>query len=113
MVMTLLMSGLPPRIPAVPLNTRTSTVASGRARRRLRISGVVSNTSPKRRSVMTRIFGLAGNVVSKGNARLQAAPRGRRTASLGCHDGAAAVNHEHFAPAPYARLNSVRHVTVD
>ena len=45
-------------MPAVPANTSTSIVASGQARRRLRISGVVSSTSPMRRSVTTRMRGL-------------------------------------------------------
>ena len=39
-------------MPAVSANTSASMVASGQARRRLRISGVVSSTSPSRRSAI-------------------------------------------------------------
>ena len=40
--------------------TNASIVASGHARRRLRISGVVSSTSPSRRNVITRMLGDGG-----------------------------------------------------
>ena len=59
-VMTFAMSGLPARMPSVPSNTSTSIAASGYARFRLRISGVVSSTSPSRRSATTRMRAGAG-----------------------------------------------------
>ncbi len=46
--------------PRCRANTSTSIRASGQARRRLRISGVVSSTSPSRRSATTRMRGFAG-----------------------------------------------------
>jgi hypothetical protein len=53
-------------MPAVPENTSASIVASGKARRRLRISGVASSTSPMRRKETTRIRGLAGSAIFAG-----------------------------------------------
>ena len=59
MVIICAMSGLPCRMPSVPLNTSASMLALGRPRRRLRMSGVVSSTSPIRRKLTTRIRGRA------------------------------------------------------
>src|SRR6478735_7810168 len=50
----------PERIPSVPANTSGSMVAAGSAPFVLRMSGVVSSTSPRRRSVMTRTRGRSG-----------------------------------------------------
>ena len=55
MVITRSMSGLPATIPAVLANASTSISEPGHAWRRLRINGVVSNRSPKRRSEITSI----------------------------------------------------------
>src|ERR1700730_13389969 len=60
MVITLLISGFPRRMASLPRNTRTSNTASRKPRRMLRMRGVVSNTSPRRRSVMTRMRARAG-----------------------------------------------------
>ncbi len=54
---------------AGPANVSTSIVASGQARRRLRMSGVVSSASPIRRSDTTRMRGLAGSGIGGFAAR--------------------------------------------
>jgi hypothetical protein len=56
-------SGLPSKMPTVLAKTSASIVASGQARRRLRINGVVNRTSPRRRSEMTRMRGRAGSSI--------------------------------------------------
>src|SRR4051812_29919827 len=58
--MTRLISGLPSIMPAGLAYASTSIFASGQARRRLRISGVVSSASPIRRSETTRMRDAAG-----------------------------------------------------
>src|SRR6516225_5055833 len=58
---TLSMSGLPLRMSSVSRNTSMSSVACGNPRRMVRMSGVVSSTSPRRRSVITRMRGRSGS----------------------------------------------------
>src|SRR6516165_6884671 len=58
---TLSMSGLPLRMSSVSRNTSMSSVACGNPRRIVRMSGVVSSTSPRRRSVITRMRGRSGS----------------------------------------------------
>src|SRR5215469_9780400 len=55
------MSGLPLRMSSVSRNTSMSSVACGNPRRMVRMSGVVSSTSPRRRSVITRMRGRSGS----------------------------------------------------
>ena len=74
MAMTRSMSGLPSMIPAVPANTSTSIRHAATPRRRLRISGVVSSTSPRRRSETTRMRGMAGIRLTQ-SCRLSRWPR--------------------------------------
>src|SRR6516164_7315905 len=68
------MSGLPLRMSSVSRNTNMSSVARGNPRRMVRMSGVVSSTSPRRRSVITRMRGRSGSsrlviVTSRGAER--------------------------------------------
>ena len=60
MAMTSARSGLPAKIPSVPANTSASIEAAGNARLMLRMSGVVSSTSPSRRNATTSTRGLLG-----------------------------------------------------
>src|SRR6516164_6426038 len=55
------MSGLPLRMSSVSRNTSMSSVACGNPLRMVRMSGVVSSTSPRRRSVITRMRGRSGS----------------------------------------------------
>src|SRR5215813_8364646 len=60
MDITLSMSGLPLRMSSVSRNTSMTSLARGNPRRMVRMSGVVSSTSPRRRSVITRMRGRSG-----------------------------------------------------
>src|SRR5271163_4352093 len=59
-VITSAISGFPDKIPSVPAKTSASIEAAGHARLTLRMSGVVSSTSPSRRSATTSTRGLSG-----------------------------------------------------
>src|SRR5712691_4616217 len=63
MVTTRSMSALPSRMPAVSAKRSTSMLACGQARRMLRMSGVVSRTSPSRRKATTRMRGRGGSAI--------------------------------------------------
>src|ERR1700730_967996 len=83
MAMTLARSGLPAKIPSVPANTSASIEAAGNVRLMLRMSGVVSKTSPSRRNATTSTRGLLG----------------RRQMGVAQHGATDDADAEHIEPA--------------
>ena len=69
-------------MPSVPANTSASIAASGKARLRLRISGVVSSTSPSRRKRDDQNAGIRRKRERHGASAFAGGPRARRSRSI-------------------------------